>query len=598
MIRKLFFALVVFAFFSLGAQTPFLVYDFEDSTTNPSIGIGTLSLIGGVSLYSGGFFQGWTDTGIGGIALNTGSYPEASSNPETAGIMVQAATTGFLNIHLSWNNRNSNTAANRFRLQYTLDGFTWVNFDANETNAINQRVSSNVGHVDFDNGMYVTAEGSTWYYRSADLSSITEANNNSNFAVRFVTAFPTEHSQYQGSTGNYGTSGTIRIDNIIFTHAETSTVLPPVANPLGGTFHSPIQVSLSCATEDATIFFEIFPYDAVYTYVEPIPVNHDTTLRFWATKEDLTQSASVTESYIILGDLIRVNSLLELRQYAPDTGQLFQIENEVFITYVQSFRNQKFIQDDTAGMLIDDEHGVIQTVYQIGDGMTEIIGTLHIFGGLLQFLPTADPGMPSSAGNTIIPLVITMNDFLNDFETYESRLVAFQNVYFTTTGNFAIAQTYPITDGKDTIHFRSTFHTDYLDTPIPSNNLDLIGLLTGRNEDRYITARFFEDFRSPTYIFELPVQYEHRLIGNYPNPFNPNTTIAFELKSETFVNISIFNIRGQRIKTLINEKKNAGSHTIYWNGKDDYGFNVTSGIYFYRMQTPGKDQVKRAILMK
>jgi len=88
------------------------------------------------------------------------------------------------------------------------------------------------------------------------------------------------------------------------------------------------------------------------------------------------------------------------------------------------------------------------------------------------------------------------------------------------------------------------------------------------------------------------------LQGNYPNPFNPTTTIAFDLASEGLVTIEVFNIKGQRVNTVANEVYKAGRHSVVWNGDDAFGRSVGSGVYFYRMQTTDYTQVKKALLLK
>ena len=88
------------------------------------------------------------------------------------------------------------------------------------------------------------------------------------------------------------------------------------------------------------------------------------------------------------------------------------------------------------------------------------------------------------------------------------------------------------------------------------------------------------------------------LEGNYPNPFNPTTTIRFNLAAKENVKLTIYNIRGQLVKTLINEEKEAGEHSIIWNGNDDRLNNVASGIYFYKFETSAGTEVKKMLLMK
>ena len=89
-----------------------------------------------------------------------------------------------------------------------------------------------------------------------------------------------------------------------------------------------------------------------------------------------------------------------------------------------------------------------------------------------------------------------------------------------------------------------------------------------------------------------------KLLGNYPNPFNPETTIKYSLSVASNLRVDIYNIKGQKIKSLVNEYKPAGEYNVVWNGTDENGISVGSGIYFYRMTTEEYTAVKRMILMK
>ncbi len=85
---------------------------------------------------------------------------------------------------------------------------------------------------------------------------------------------------------------------------------------------------------------------------------------------------------------------------------------------------------------------------------------------------------------------------------------------------------------------------------------------------------------------------------NYPNPFNPTTTISYDLAEDAFVNIDIYNLRGQKIKTLVAEKMQQGEHSVDWNGQDNSGHRVSSGVYFYKLETGSTSSVKKMILLK
>ena len=85
---------------------------------------------------------------------------------------------------------------------------------------------------------------------------------------------------------------------------------------------------------------------------------------------------------------------------------------------------------------------------------------------------------------------------------------------------------------------------------------------------------------------------------NYPNPFNPTTEIAFTLDQTADVNLSIYNMLGQKVRTLTNGSKNAGTHTLEWNGLDEMGQNVSTGIYLYRLTSGSKSITKKMAFMK
>ncbi len=89
------------------------------------------------------------------------------------------------------------------------------------------------------------------------------------------------------------------------------------------------------------------------------------------------------------------------------------------------------------------------------------------------------------------------------------------------------------------------------------------------------------------------------LIGNFPNPFNPTTTIYFTTENtEKNTELVIYNLKGQKVKTLINERLATGHHSIVWNGRNDNGKPVSSGIYFYKLKTGNYEKTKRMILLK
>jgi flagellar hook assembly protein FlgD len=88
------------------------------------------------------------------------------------------------------------------------------------------------------------------------------------------------------------------------------------------------------------------------------------------------------------------------------------------------------------------------------------------------------------------------------------------------------------------------------------------------------------------------------LSQNYPNPFNPTTTIEYTIPIPNRVIIDIFNLLGEKVRTLVDETKSAGSYQIEWNGRDDVGNSVSTGIYLYRFKAGEFVQMRKMLLMK
>lgn len=91
---------------------------------------------------------------------------------------------------------------------------------------------------------------------------------------------------------------------------------------------------------------------------------------------------------------------------------------------------------------------------------------------------------------------------------------------------------------------------------------------------------------------------EYALEQNYPNPFNPSTNIALALPKAGKVEVSVFNVLGQKVNTLLSGELPAGNHTIVWDGRNSQGESVSSGIYFYRIVAGDFSQTKKMMMLK
>lgn len=98
--------------------------------------------------------------------------------------------------------------------------------------------------------------------------------------------------------------------------------------------------------------------------------------------------------------------------------------------------------------------------------------------------------------------------------------------------------------------------------------------------------------------FQVETPKGYHLSDNYPNPFNPETTIEYELPKAGSVRLEVYNLLGQKVKTLIDHIQAAGVHRVNWDGKNEFSDNIASGIYLYRMETNDFKATKRMLLIR
>ncbi len=124
------------------------------------------------------------------------------------------------------------------------------------------------------------------------------------------------------------------------------------------------------------------------------------------------------------------------------------------------------------------------------------------------------------------------------------------------------------------------------------NNHLVLGSIEG---ELYIFGRVATEIEDDI-VINLPTKFE--LFQNYPNPFNPTTEIQFTIPYKSNVTINIINIAGQKVRILSNQEYSTGNHTVTWDGKDDNGNQLSSGIYLYRLVTDNITLRKKMVLLK
>lgn len=208
---------------------------------------------------------------------------------------------------------------------------------------------------------------------------------------------------------------------------------------------------------------------------------------------------TTTQTYSILfNPIIAVANLETLRAVTPENyNRIYQVTGEVVVSGINdSQRHQKYVQDATAGILIDDSSGKITTTYSVGDGIKGLTGTLTEYAKLLEFVPYSDPGTASSTGNTLTPQVVTITEFNTNQESYESELVKIVGVKFTDANGTAVFQekkNYSISVGTDATILRTIFLGTDLTGKIIPYMADVTGIATVYNTDAQLTPRNYAD---------------------------------------------------------------------------------------------------------
>ncbi len=138
----------------------------------------------------------------------------------------------------------------------------------------------------------------------------------------------------------------------------------------------------------------------------------------------------------------------------------------------------------------------------------------------------------------------------------------------------------------------------------PSDSIEsisLVGTLSGTfylDDIRLVTATPVQPATAVLETQDATTPESFALSQNYPNPFNPETTIRFDLPSSTDAELSLFNLSGQRVATLISGFREAGSYTLGWDGRDDAGRDLASGMYFYRLIAGDQIETRKLMLLR
>ncbi len=277
----------------------------------------------------------------------------------------------------------------------------------------------------------------------------------------------------------------------------------PMFDPAGGAYINPINVSITSDTPSASIYYTTngdIPTDSSTLYTAPIAISSNTTLKAIAYKDGYLPSSVASATYSFPVDVANIAALRASAQGAT----IYRLTGEAVLTFQQANRNQKYVQDATGAVVIDDPSGIITSTYNLYDGITGITGTLNNYSSLIQFTPVADPGAATSSSNVVVPEVRTLAEITtND----QAKLLKIMNVTLdATSGNFlSTAQNITATDASGTLTMRTFPAADYAATPIPAEPRNIICLGGQFGTTMQFSPRFLSDFEIPSGSLDAPV---------------------------------------------------------------------------------------------
>ncbi|WP_053992763.1 T9SS type A sorting domain-containing protein [Mangrovimonas sp. TPBH4] len=277
-------------------------------------------------------------------------------------------------------------------------------------------------------------------------------------------------------------------------------------------------------------------------------------------------------------EIIQVENLAALRADVTTNGEghYYELLSTPTVTYTRTFRNQKYIQDASAGILIDDNSGIITTSFVENDGIDGLIGQTTEYNGVLQFVPMEDASV--STGTAVTPEVVSIATLLTDWEDYESELIEIVDATFTDAGStFASASNYDLSDGS-TINFRTNFsEADYIGTTIPTGAVPVVALVNEYNGSPQITSRSLMDMT-------LSIgQFESIEFSLHPNPTNSGI-VTISTANQGDISVTVYDVLG---KNVLN--------TDVLNGQLNVS-TLAPGLYLLQLEQNNASVTKKLII--
>jgi hypothetical protein len=408
-----------------------------------------------------------------------------------------------------------------------------------------------------------------------------------------------------------GTTERIMVDDFTWTAPTTDPTLV-ISSPSNGSMYSPITTSANISLSISN-FVVGNPGSGINGHIHYTvngvmqPMKYDTapialtsltpgTYVVVVTLVDNNHTAIVPAvnatvtftiaAYNVVADL----AALRADVVANGAGKYYQVSSSPVVTYTRVIRNQKYVQDTSGGILIDDNvtaPGVISTTVTAGDAIAGLKGQASLFNGFLQLLPLENVTVASS-GNTITPQVVTIAQLNSAVTaaTYESELVQINGVTFDiTTANFPLstdaAANINLTVGSDALTFRTAFsEANYMGTAKPTSATNIIALVGRFNATAQVTSRNLTDLNAP-----LSSSSFDNINGltMYPNPLSGNT-LYLTSNANAAMSVQIFDLLGKEVM-----KANVVNNAVNVSG-------LNAGVYMVKVTEEGKTATRKLVI--
>lgn len=264
-------------------------------------------------------------------------------------------------------------------------------------------------------------------------------------------------------------------------------------------------------------------------------------------------------------------------------GKYYQLTSSPVVSYKRTARNQKYVQDASAGMLIDDVLGTITSTVVDGDALSGLQGQSFNFNGVLEFLPIANASVASS-GNVITPEVVTAAAIAANIDAYESELVQINGSTFALgdgTATFASNTDFTVNAGA-TILFRTMFtEVDYLTAPnnvIPTGANNIIVLVSENNGVAKVVARNLANLTLAKDSFNAISG-----LSVYPNPVK-NGVFYINSDANAVRTVTVYDVVG---KQVLNTTTSNGTVNVS---------SLNAGIYMVKITEEGKTATKKLVI--